>query len=170
MEWVNGYKNTTLAFWLDEDDVSFDQIMAFFALIAGSIYVIFLGEYGGGTPLVKPKQYLFTMIGCYIFLYYITGGALWIYSNTFAKYIRLVLLHIVLSLLFISVQASLHFGFGVTADCAIASLIAASLLYAHTRRVHNTHNKKRVLVTAITVITISFLLNLFFILPWQGAE
>ncbi len=169
MDWLNGYKNTTLAFWLDKDEVSFEQLAAFIALIAGSIYILFLGEYGEGTPRVEPKKYIFIIFGIYIFMFYITGGAKWLYSKNIAKFIRLTLLHIVLSLLFLAVQTSLNLGVGVTIDCTISSIVAGGLLYLHTVRTHNQHNKKPVALSAMFVMVLGFLSNYYLILPWQGS-
>lgn len=170
MGWVNGYKNTTFTFWLDEDDFSLEQLLIFFALIAGSIFGMFHELYGVGKPRIEPKEYFFVAIGFYILTYYIIGGAWCIYSSTFAKFIRLVLLHIVLVLMLISISTFLGITNGVIFDLIVASLIAAILLFIQTRRKHKSHEINGVLLAAVIVIVIvfGFLSTFYLILPWQG--
>jgi hypothetical protein len=169
VEWINGYKKTTLAFWLDEDDVSFEQLAAFIALFTGVIYFLFKIEYGNGPPRVDPKSYLFIVVFLYVLLYYLTGGVKWIHSTISFKYVRLVMLHIVLSLLFISSLITLKIDFSMQeVDCGIANIVSTCLLFLQTRRNYKEYNKIHVAISSISLFIVGFLSIYFLILPSTG--
>ncbi len=168
MGWIDGYKKTTLAFWLDEEPFSFQQLAAFIALLTGPIYFLFKIEYGSGGPRVEPKSYLFVVAFIYVFLYYATGGIKWIHSSIFAKYVRLIMLQTVLSLLVISSFTTLKISFGQKVDCLVAALGSTCLLYLHTRRVHKEHDRIRVTGSSLSVLIVNISLLYFLILPSTG--
>jgi len=166
--WINGYIKTTLAFWMDEEQFSFEQLAAFIALLTGPIYFLFKIEYGSGVPRIDPKGYLFVVVFIYVFLYYATGGIKWIHSAIFAKYVRLIMLQTVLSLLVISALTTLGIGFGQKVDCGLATVCSTCLLYLHTRRIHKDYDSIKVTGSSLSVLIVSFSLLYFLILPSTG--
>ena len=170
--WIEGYKHTTLCFWEDKLNVSLEQFAAFAALFASSFYVLLISEYGIGKPSIGKQSYLFIGISIYVIGYFLYGGGLFLYSDNFLKLMRLVCLHITISMLFLSFCVSFHLVVKKSIDCVACSLLASSVIYIHTRRILKKRGiKKRrfVIVIGMALALAEYFLMYYFILPWQGS-
>lgn len=177
MDWLDGYKETTLLFWLDKPKVTFQQLAAFAALFGSSLYVTFLhDQIGEGTPLIiNAPRYVLVFISAYICIYYFIGTKRLSYTEVVAKLARLVFLHLSLTLLMLASLLCFKFKMFLTQRIVLAAFIASIMLIAHTIRVHKEKYKENKIYVlayvflAASTAAISFISLRYLVLPWQGA-
>ena len=171
MEWLKAYKDTTFKFWCDNISVTAEQLVVFGVLFSTSLYLLFVKITGDSEPQIKLQNYIFAVIAVHVIAYYIFGDKNPLINQKYLKLIRLLILHMTLTLLLLVSFISLGFYKHVNYSLVFVSLFVSIMLGFHTRRVHKIENKNQGLILILIAGVSAFISCLsvyYFILPDQS--
>lgn len=135
MNWINGYLKTTLFFWKDEK-VTFEQLAILPAVFTSGFYIIFLSISGQSSPRISIRPYIFPVLLAFIISYYLIGRKGFLLSQDFLKFLRVLILHSIITLFSFVSLLSFHISLSNLKTLGVSSIVTSLILAYHTYKTH----------------------------------